>query len=58
VRGEISRVVVVKAGGRRPLEDLGIGVRIILKLIFQTDLAHDQGKWSALVKRLMNLQVP
>jgi hypothetical protein len=61
-----DRVVVEKGEGRVPLEDLGIDVRIILKLIIQKesgymgwiDLAQDRGKRSALVKMLMNLQVP
>jgi len=30
-----KRVVVEKGEGRIPLEDLGINVRIVLKLIFQ-----------------------
>jgi hypothetical protein len=61
-----DRLVVEKGEGRIPLEDLGIDVRIVLKLIFQKeggyagwiDLAQDRGKWSAFVKMLMNLQVP
>jgi len=47
-----GRVVVEKGEGRIPMEDLGIDVRIILKLIFQKeggyvgwiDLAQDRGK--------------
>ena len=50
--------MVEKGEGRIPLEDLGINVRIVLKLIFRKeggyvgsiDLAQDRGKWSALVK--------
>jgi hypothetical protein len=61
-----DRVVVEKGEGRLPLEDVGIDVRIVLKLIFQKEggfvgwigLAQDRGKWSALVKMLMNLQFP
>ena len=61
-----DRVVVEKGEGRIPLKDLGIDVRMVLKLIFQKeggyvgwiDLAQHRGKWSAFVKMSMNLQVP
>ena len=52
---------------RSHLEDIGIDGRIILKWIFRNwdgegvdwiDLAWDRNKWVAVVKALMNFQVP
>jgi hypothetical protein len=49
---------------RGHFEDPGIGGRIILKWIFKKyeggvdwiDLAHDRGRWRAVVNAVMNLQ--
>jgi len=57
---------VGKPEGKRPLEDLGLDGRIILKCIFNTlgggrncfDLAQDMDRWRALVNAVMNLRVP
>jgi hypothetical protein len=48
------------------LEDPGVDGRVILKWIFRkcdggmdwTEMAHDRYGWRALVKAVMNLQVP
>jgi hypothetical protein len=48
------------------LKDLGIDGRIILKWIFESDLgginwidlAQDRDRWCAVVRAIMNLQVP
>jgi hypothetical protein len=48
------------------LEDLGIGGRIILNMIFKTwvggmdwiDMAHDRDMWQVLANAVMNLHVP
>jgi hypothetical protein len=55
--------------GKRPLEDVGINVRIILEWILRSKvggsgldlkayLAQDRGHWRVLVNTVMNLQVP
>jgi hypothetical protein len=49
----VYRVLVGTPEGKRPIEDAGVDVRIILKWIFRnwdrgmnrTDLAHDRDRW-------------
>jgi hypothetical protein len=61
------RVLVGRPDGKRPLEDLGVDGRIILKWILKEvgwegvdwiDMAQDRDRWRAVVSAVMNPRVP
>jgi hypothetical protein len=59
------RVLVGKPGGRRPLGDPGINVRIILRWMFRNwdggiywiGVAQGRGWWRALINAIMTLRI-
>jgi hypothetical protein len=61
------RIVVGNPKGRRPLEDLGVDGKVILKCISgkiglegldSINLSQDRDRWMAVVNKVINLRVP
>jgi len=64
-RKVVHRVLVGNSQGERPLGDLGVDMRIILKCVFKkwdggidwNFTAQDTDRWQDLVNAVMNLRV-